>query len=185
MSSRGDDILVEEIMTKSPVIGNPEMTVQEAAKVMRNEKVGSLVIVQDGEAIGIVTERDIVNKVVAENKVPSKIKVKEIMSSPLISIGPKESVASAAKKMSTLKVRRLPVVKNGKLIGIVTENDILKLSPSLIEITREWARIRSGTKSDSTPRTTEGYCDNCGSYSSELRFHEGQLLCSTCYDQTL
>ncbi|MCQ5375881.1 MAG: CBS domain-containing protein [Methanomassiliicoccales archaeon] len=184
MNSRADDILVEEIMTKTPIIGDPEMTVQDAAKLMKAEKVGSIVIAQDGEAIGIITERDLVNKIVAENKIPSKVKVKEIMSSPLITVGPKESVSSAAKKMSTLKVRRLPVVKQGKLIGILTENDILKLSPSLIEITREWARIRSQTSANaSNTRLAEGYCDSCGSYSNELRMHEGQLLCSSCYDQ--
>ncbi|MDH7509337.1 MAG: CBS domain-containing protein [Methanomassiliicoccales archaeon] len=186
MSSRADDILVEEIMTKTPIIGDPEMTVQEAAKLMKTERVGSIIIVQDGEAIGIITERDLVNKIVAENKTPSKVKIREIMSSPLITVGPKESVSSAAKKMSTLKVRRLPVVKQGKLIGILTENDILKLSPSLIEITREWARIRSGTSVNaSATRLAEGYCDNCGSYSNELRAHEGQLLCSSCYDHLL
>ncbi|MBM4237773.1 MAG: CBS domain-containing protein, partial [Euryarchaeota archaeon] len=102
MTDRADDIYVEEIMTKTPVIGDPEMTVREAAKIMKAEKVGSLIIALEGVPVGIVTERDLVNKVVSENKTPSKVRIKEVMSSPLITIGPRESVAEAARKMSAL-----------------------------------------------------------------------------------
>jgi CBS domain-containing protein len=84
MSDGTMDILVEEVMTKSPRTGSPNMTVKEAAVLMRDEKVGSLIIVEDGIPIGIVTERDFLNKIVSENKVPSKTLVKEIMTSPLI-----------------------------------------------------------------------------------------------------
>ncbi len=183
MTDRADDIYVEEIMTKTPVIGDPEMTVREAAKIMKAEKVGSLIIALEGVPMGIVTERDLVNKVVSENKSPSKVKIKEVMSSPLITVGPRESVAEAASKMSALKVRRLPVVKRGKLIGVLTESDILKLSPSLIEITREWAKIKGVAPENRAAGIAAGYCDACGAYSAELRSHEGQMLCSTCFDQ--
>ena len=138
------DILVEEVMTKSPRTGSPEMTVKEAAALMRDEKVGSLIIVEDALPVGIVTERDFLNKIVAENKVPSKTLVKDIMTSPLITATAKESLSDAAKRMSTMHVRRLPVVKSDVLVGVFTENDVLRISPSLIELTREWSRVNRG-----------------------------------------
>jgi len=184
MNDKAADIYVEEVMTKTPVIAKPDMTIQEAAKIMKTKHVGSLVVVEDDAPMGILTERDLVDKVVATGKVPSKVKIKDVMTSPLVTVGPKESVAEAATKMSKLKMRRLPVVSKGHLIGILTENDILRISPSLIEITREWARIkRPGSAEDSGARIISGYCDNCGAFSSELRAKEGQMICSDCFEQ--
>jgi CBS-domain-containing membrane protein len=106
------------------------------------------------------------------------------MTSPLVTVGPKDSVAEAATKMSKLRMRRLPVVSKGHLIGILTENDILRISPSLIEITREWAKIKGpGSAEASGARIASGYCDSCGAFSSELRAREGQMLCSDCFEQ--
>jgi CBS domain-containing protein len=184
MNERVSDIYVEEVMTKFPIIAKPDMTVHQAAKTMKAERVGSLVIVEDDTPIGIITERDLVDKVVAEGKVPSKVTVKEVMSTPLVTVGPNESVAEAARRMSTLKMRRLPVVFEGHLIGILTENDILRISPSLIEITREWAKIKGpGSTAGIGSRIASGYCENCRAFSSELRSKEGQMLCADCYDQ--
>lgn len=184
MNEKAEDIYVEEVMTRSPVIGKPDMTVKEAAKLMKSKHVGSLVIVEDDSPIGILTERDLVDKVVAANKMPSRIKVKDVMTSPLVTVGPEESVSDAAVKMSRLRMRRLPVVSKGHLIGILTENDILRISPSLIEITREWAKIVGGGSAGAQGlKISSGYCDNCGAFSSELRAREGQMLCSNCFDQ--
>ena len=144
MSDGTMEILVGEVMTKSPRTGSPNMTVKEAAVLMRDEKVGSLIIVEEGIPIGIVTERDFLNKIVSENKVPSKTRVKEIMTSPLITATAKESLADATKRMSSMHVRRLPVVRGDALVGVLTENDVLRISPSLIELTREWSRVNRG-----------------------------------------
>jgi CBS domain-containing protein len=183
MSDGAMDILVEEVMTKSPRTGGPEMTVKEAAVLMRDEKVGSLIIVEDGLPVGIVTERDFLNKIVSENKVPSKTRVKEIMTSPLITATAKESLSEAAKRMSTMHVRRLPVVKGDALVGILTENDVLRISPSLIELTREWSLVnRGGIGREREPQMFTGYCENCGTFSIDLRFSSGELRCPECRD---
>jgi CBS domain-containing protein len=183
MSDGTLDILVEEIMTKSPRTGNPEMTVKDAAVLMRDEKVGSLIIVENDIPIGIVTERDFVNKIVSENRSPSKTKVKEIMTSPLITTTAKESLSDATKRMSTMHVRRLPVVKGDKLVGVLTENDVLRISPSLIELTREWSRVnRGGIGREKEPQVFTGYCENCGQFSIDLRVNSGELRCPECRD---
>jgi len=184
MKEKAQDIIVDEVMSRNPKTIWPEMTAQEAGKLMRQEGVGSLVVIEDGAAIGILTEKDLVEKVVAEGKPPSKVKVMSIMSSPLVTIEPGMSVAEAARKMSEMKLRRLPVVHGGKLIGILTENDVLKLSPSLIEITREWSRLgMCGSSPGRAHQITSGYCENCGAYYNELVMRNGELLCADCIDQ--
>jgi signal-transduction protein with cAMP-binding, CBS, and nucleotidyltransferase domain len=150
---------------------------------MKAEDVGSLVILEDGSPVGIVTEKDFVDKVVSVNKQASKIKVKQVMSSPLISIAPNEKVQDAAKKMSSMKLHRLPVVRDGRLIGILTENDILKLSPGLIELTREWSKIGTCGPMGVSSTVSSGYCERCNAYSAELIVYEGQMLCADCYEQ--
>lgn len=184
MNDKAADIYVEEVMTKNPIIARPDMTIQEAAKIMRGKHIGSIIVVEGDTPMGILTERDLVDKVVAAGKAPSKVKIKDVMTSPLVTVGPRESVAKAATKMSKLGMRRLPVVSKGHLIGILTENDILRISPSLIEITREWAKIkRPGSAEESGAKVITGYCDNCGAFSSELRAKEGQMICSDCFEQ--
>ncbi|QLH75230.1 MAG: CBS domain-containing protein [Methanomassiliicoccales archaeon] len=174
------EILVEEIMSKRPRTGAPDMTVQQAAKVMSASRVGSLVIVDKDAPIGILTERDFVNKIVAEGRDPSKVLVREVMSAPLRTIGPETKVTEAAKLMSKWKVRRLPVTTEGRLVGMLTENDILRLSPALIDVTREWSRIMTGGRSMVEGGTTSGYCEICGGYSQQLRLMEGDLICPEC-----
>jgi CBS domain-containing protein len=182
MAEIARDIIVEEVMTPTPVIGDPGMTAKEAAELMRDKDVGSLVIVENGQPVGILTEKDLVEKVVSENLLPSKVSVERIMSTPLIIASPKDSVAQAAQRMAQLRLRRLPVVEDGLLIGILTENDILKISPSLIEITREWARINSSGPMNDTIGFSSGYCEICGGFSDILTANDGRLLCADCLE---
>ncbi|MBN1109482.1 MAG: CBS domain-containing protein, partial [Methanomassiliicoccales archaeon] len=155
------DILVREIMSRKPRTGRPDMTVKEAANLMLREGVGSLVILEEGEPVGILTERDLLYKVVAEGRMPSRAKVERVMSSPVITISPEVSVSEAAKRMSDLHMRRLPVVERGRLIGMLTEKDILRLSPSLIELTREWSKLGQGLNSVRNERgSMAGYCEH-------------------------
>lgn len=179
------DIYVEDIMTKVPVIGSPNLTARDIGVLMRSWKVGSVIILDNGRPVGIVTERDFVEKIVAENKIPTEVRVRDIMSSPLVTIGPKESVADAGRKMGRLRLRRLPVVVGDQLIGMLTENDITRLSPSLIELTREWRGISTPVDVEREPVSMAGYCENCENYSYDLRQTSGAsgrggLLCSEC-----
>ncbi len=182
MPEMARDIFVKEIMTDTPITCVPEVSAKDAALLMKREGVGSLVIVEDGEAVGILTEKDLMKKIVAEDLRPSEVEVNSVMSSPLITTDPDVSVSEAAKKMSSLGVRRLPVVEDGILVGILTENDVLRMSPSLIELTREWAKINTGGPQASFNHQSKGYCEVCGSYSDMLEFHDGRLVCSECED---
>ena len=88
---------VLEVMTKDPVTAEPGITIAQAAVVMRDRGVGSLIIVEGGKAIGIITERDIVTKVAAEDRKSSTMVVKDVMTSPVVSVHPHEEVEEAAR----------------------------------------------------------------------------------------
>jgi CBS domain-containing protein len=184
---RARDIYVEEIMTKVPVIGRPDLTAKDLGVLMRSLKVGSVIIIEDGRPVGIVTERDFVEKVIAEDCSPAQVRAADIMTRPLVTVGPKESVADAARKMARLQLRRLPVVVGEQLVGMLTENDITRLSPSLIEITREWRTISGPETFERDRESFAGYCENCENYSYDLRqtggaSGRGSLLCAECRD---
>jgi CBS domain-containing protein len=170
-------IPVVEIMSTGPSTISADATVADVASVMKAKEIGSLIVLEDGRPNGIVTERDIVTKVAAFDKKPSTVLVKEIMTSPLIAIHPHQEVVEAAKIMSGRKIRRLPVIKDGQLVGIVTENDILRVWPSLIEVTREWDRVALEAE---FAHGVEGHCEACGLYSSQLMWDRNLLLCPEC-----
>ncbi|HDM66792.1 MAG TPA: CBS domain-containing protein, partial [Thermoplasmatales archaeon] len=99
------DVIVKEAMKMKPVTITPDTSVQEAAKLMRKHRIGSCIVVED-KPIGIVTESDIVQKVVSLDKQASSVKVKEIMSSPLIIIDPYKSIEEAMRVMARCNIRR-------------------------------------------------------------------------------
>ncbi len=170
-------IPVVEIMTQTPITIAADTTAEDAARLMADKEIGSLVVLEAGKPTGIVTERDIVTKVAAADKQPSRIQVKDIMTSPIVAVHPHEEVAEAAKLMSERKIRRLPVVQEGRLVGIITENDILRIWPQLIEVTREYARAGLETM---FAKGIEGHCEVCGVYSTNLMWDRNLLACPEC-----
>jgi CBS domain-containing protein len=111
-----------------------DKSVHEAAEMMRNSKVGCLVVMHPGDRVaGIVTERDIVSKVVAESRDPDAVRVSDVMSAKVIAISPTASLARARQVMSEYKIRHLPVIRGGKLEGLVSSRDILALELSVVQ----------------------------------------------------
>ncbi len=170
-------IPVVEIMSTSPVTIPADATVSEAAAIMRDREVGSLVVLEDGRPTGIVTERDVVTKVAAANLSAEETTVRSIMTSPLIAVHPHQEVAEAARVMAARKIRRLPVIKEGKLVGMLTENDVIRVWPQLIEVTREWDRAGLASQ---FAKGVEGHCEACGVYSTHLVWDRNLLVCPEC-----
>ncbi|MEM4295486.1 MAG: CBS domain-containing protein [Candidatus Anstonellales archaeon] len=130
---------VKDVMKTNVVVINADAPVKEAAKLMARHNIGSVVVIEKNEVKGILTERDIVRKMVAEEK-QANIKVKDIMSHPIVVTAPDVSLETAAKIMKKNNVRRLPVIdKKGYIVGIITENDILRLLPSVLDLIEEKA----------------------------------------------
>jgi CBS domain-containing protein len=116
---------VKDLMTKNVVTIDEDKTVAEAAGLMAEHDIGDLVIMHNNSPVGIVTERDFVRRVLAEGK-SRNIKVSEVMTTPLKVIDPEAPIKEAARRMVNRRIRRLPVIKNNKLVGIITTADFAK-----------------------------------------------------------
>ncbi len=171
---------VKEIMTRDVVAVDIRSSVSELVKEMLKRDVGSVIITDNDHPVGIVTERDIVKKIVSKNLRPDEVSIKDIMSTPLITIPAVENVTDAMQKMVKLKIRRLPVVENARLVGIVTDIDLMAITvdmgnifSDLIEIQRE--RIPLAPK-----QVLRGICEECGGNVDDLVLTNGKLLCEDC-----
>ena len=111
-------------MIKEVVTIDGEESVAEACRIMGERHIGSLIVTSQGKPAGIFTERDLLSKVVLKRLKLDEIKVKDYMSSPLTFISPEFDLKEAARIMAQLKIRRLPVMKDEKLVGILTSSDI-------------------------------------------------------------
>ena len=116
---------VKDFMTTNVITVNFQSTVLEAAKLMHQQDVGDLVVMDGVVAKGIVTERDLVRRVMAQKK-PLETKVFEVMSDPLITIEDEASLRDAARKMVKYKIRRLPVTNKNVLVGIIATSDFAR-----------------------------------------------------------
>jgi len=126
-------VSVKNIMTNSVISIDSTMSVKDAAKMMEDARVGAIIVMENNTPIGIVTERDFAIKIVA-HAYPIDTKIKRVMSSPLYSIGPDESVRMIADLMYTREIHKLPVIENEKVIGIVTATDLLKQFATCTEV---------------------------------------------------
>ena len=115
---------IREAMTEDPRSIGQSASVVEAARLMREEDIGSLPITDDEQLVGMITDRDITTRVVAEAADPMKTSVGDVYSQDLITVEPGKDLDEALRLMARHQVRRLPVVENGRLIGIVAQADI-------------------------------------------------------------
>lgn len=176
------EVIVKEAMKTNLAIIDPELTVLDAAKLMKKRKIGNVLVVQKKLLIGILTESDIIKKVVAEAKNPKDVKIKDVMTTPVIIIDSFVSLEEAMKTMGKCNVRRLPVVENNELIGIITQKDISRISPVLHDISREWHDITVRDESYYKKQIFSGKCEDCGILSTNLKNSDGKLLCESCID---
>ena len=119
-----DKITVRDVMTKSVISVDSSLTVNQAAKLMEDAKVGAVIVMENNTVVGIVTDRDFAVKIVA-HAYHITTPVKQIMSSPLLAIGPDESVWMVADLMYTRGIRKLPVIEDDQVIGIITATDLV------------------------------------------------------------
>lgn len=174
------EVLVRDIMS-SPVVKVLENdTVELVAKLMASNDLGSIIVAdKNGKPVGIITERDIVKRVAAKSLLANRVKSGEVMSSPLITVDPEADINEAAKMMSRHGIRRLVVMDEGNMIGLVSSKDIVVITPALIEIITEKARITQGPPTR-TGYISAGYCDRCRQWSESLMEVDGRFLCEEC-----
>jgi len=178
-------MLVKDAMSSPVVSLDEEAPSNKIANIMDKNDLGCVIIINKaGKPIGIITERDLVLRVLTKNLKPDTVKAKDIMTSPLVTIEPDATISDAARRMSRLDIRRLGVLYKGNLVGVISSKDILGVMPELIEIIQEKTRIESASNSEETEGAEEtplsGYCDRCGVYSENLKDVNGQSLCEDC-----
>jgi len=162
-----NDIKVGDAMTSGIINVKPDDAVQTVAKVMKESDIDSVIVMDKGTGVGIITERDIIWKIVAERRDPEG-----------------DSIEYAAQMMRDNKVRRLPVVSGKKdlmIIGIITEDDIIRMEPGLHKLIEEYSKwdISNLTIDEGT---LSGICEICGNYSDDLKSVEGRMRCEDCID---
>ena len=118
--------VVRDIMTKNIVVIDHDKNAVEAARIMTEKGISSLFVVKDNNPVGIVTERDFIKKVCAKGLAVDQVKIGDIMSKILTTAGPETPIEVAVQRMVNHKIRRLPVMENGKLVGIITVTDLAK-----------------------------------------------------------
>jgi CBS domain-containing protein len=124
-------LLVKDVMNKNVVVAKPIVTLREAARVMGEMNMGSLVIMEDEKVVGIVTSTDIL-KAIGEGKDPDKITIGEIATKNVITIQADEPLEKAVDIMVKNKIKKLPVMMNEKLVGIITVSDIAIVEPKIV-----------------------------------------------------
>ena len=122
-----DNTFANQIMSKNVLSLDKSTSLQEAAERMKKLNVGCVIVTEGNNPIGIITERDFVTKIAAEGR-PLFTEIKEVMSSPLVTIEPEETIWEASELMKEKSIHKLPVKENDEIVGIITTTDIVKIS---------------------------------------------------------
>jgi CBS domain-containing protein len=178
------EILASDIMTREPIIINPNASLLECAKKMVGKKVGSLVLVEKNELKGFIAQEDILWALVKKSKEDLKnIKAKDISPKKIATIKPESTIREVIKRMKRLKFNRLPVVKGKELVGIITIKDILSFNPEFYPELEEFEKIREEQEKlkrlGIKERFKEGVCEECGNHETIYKI-DGDWICEGC-----
>ncbi len=169
-------LLIRDAMTSEPVHCSSDWTVNKAVDLMIKKRVGSLIVKEGDFLKGILTESDLIKKVLSKGKNPNKILVSEVMTHDVVTIGPDRDVTKAMTYMAKKKVRRLPVVEKEKIVGVITMKDIIKIQPELIDL------LFRRKKSVNEGLGIIGECENCQAKQVSLMGVGDRLLCKNCME---
>lgn len=183
MTEEIDDIKVGDAMTKGVICVDVKDTVHYAAEVMEKNDISSVIVTEKGNGVGMITEHDILTKIVVKSKDPKRTTCSEIMTSPLITINPEITIDDAARVMRNNNIRRLVVAQRDKIIGVLSEFDIVGIEPALHLLIREKSQWSIGEASAKEMGTISGECEVCENYSENLRSVDGRLLCEDCREK--
>ena len=176
------EIAVRDIMTKNVYVLDASCSVLDVAQEMSQHNAGSIIITKEDKAAGIITERDTVSKVTARDVIPSNMIAEEIMSSPIITTGPDTSVIEASELMVRSGIRRLAVLDDDEIVGLITDRDVLTISPGLHTILRDLIEMNREQDIFKTGDIGGGICQRCGAYVADLTQVNGLMLCEDCKD---
>ncbi len=133
-------VLIRDVMSKNVKVVRPDTTMKEVVATMNKFNIGSIVVVQSRRPVGIITERDILRRIVEPCLAPETLRAREVMSSPVLTISDTASIDEAAKIMARKRIKRLLVMDDEKLVGILTFTDIVTQVPNMLGLLEELVR---------------------------------------------
>ena len=173
-------VLVQDIMNSPVITASPGDTVRDLARKMKEDKIGSIIIMDDNKPVGIVTDWDIVSGGVVKDVRPSEIKAADVMKQ-IHTIESSEGITEAARLLRKHSIKRLGVVYKNRLVGIISSSDVIAVTPELVDVVSEKAAIMRGELGITRPAgKVSGYCDECGEWSDLLQYDEGTFICEVC-----
>lgn len=172
-------IYVKDIMSKPVYKIDENKSVKDAAEVIKRTRRGFLVVVKGNKPVGVLSDSDIIRKTVAANKLPSKMKVKDVMTRYFVSISSDEDMLNAVRKMKKGNVHRLPVIDDGKLVGVLSLTDVARTSPEMLDLLEHRLKMKEEPY-EVKDEHTSGICDSCDNYSDDLKRVGDQWLCEDC-----
>ncbi|MBS3052202.1 MAG: CBS domain-containing protein [Candidatus Aenigmarchaeota archaeon] len=174
-----NNILVKDIMTKNPLRIDWQESTQKAAKMMSEHRVGTVIVLKNNKPIGILTDTDLTKRIVALCKDPKKIKVSQIMTTPLIFSSPSDKITDVVFKMKKHRIKRIPIIDNRSLVGVLTTTDIARNVPEMMELLEARLLMRENPPTFEES-ITSGVCEICGNYSDNLVFENDEWACEDC-----
>ena len=171
-------VLVRDIMNSPVISASPHDTIKDIATKMKEERIGSIIIMENEKAVGIVTDWDIVSNAVIKDIKPTMVKASDVMQK-LHTIEGEEGITEAARILRQHNIKRLGVVYKNRLVGIISASDVIAVTPDLVDVISEKASLMRGEIGRSAGNVS-GYCDECGEWSDLLQFDEGTFSCEEC-----
>ena len=171
---------ISEIMSSPVSVIDENETILDASVIMKIKSIRGLVVVDDNNILGILTERDIVSKVVASGMDPKNTKIKDVMTHKIVISTPDETIDEIANKMYANGIGRILIINSDNgIAGIVTKTDIIKITPAIIDIFTQNALMNESiTMNEQT--TDETVCADCGNETSDLVNVNNRWLCKNC-----
>ncbi len=133
-------VLVRDVMSKDVKVVRSDTTVKEVVATMNKFNIGSIIVMQSDKPVGIITERDVLRRIIELSLAPETQTARYVMTSPITTINETASIEEAAKLMAKKKIKRLPVMNSGKIVGILTYTDIVFKVPTLLSVLEEIVR---------------------------------------------
>jgi CBS domain-containing protein len=186
MTSRGQEEAVRTRIPLREIMNSPVQTVDleepvtSVARLMSSLRIGSVVVTKGGKPCGIITDGDIVGRVVAHDRRAGELRAGHVMTKGLTTIEDEADMTRATRMMISNRVKRLGVVRKGELVGIISMSDILRVTPEVLDVMSEKTRMITGEGRQRTASYVAGFCDQCNEWSDYLLDFEDKFMCDDC-----
>jgi len=161
---------------------NADKTAKDAGELMKKTRKGCVIVTIDTRPVGILTDSDLIRKIVSKDIKASTVKINDIMSKPLVTVKPEDDILVAVRKMRKSNIHRLPVITGEKVVGLISLSDIAKTSPEMLDLLEYRLKMKE-MPFEIKEEFTASICDSCGNYSERLKNVDDKWLCETCREE--